>query len=274
MTEKRVALVTGASSGIGLAIARALHYAGYLTFGTTRGAGRAAELPPGVELLRLDVRDEQSVRSCVGAILDQAGRIDALVNSAGYALLGSVEETGVEEARDLFETNFFGVHQMTRAVLPVMRKQRFGRIANISSVLGFLPAPYMGLYAASKHALEGYSETLDHEVRRFGIRVLLIEPGFMRTRLGDHGQFTVDQLDAYSSERERALAAIDADIANGESPVTVASAVLEALASRSPRLRYTAGRDARSLRLLRRFAPTRLLDDGLRKRFRLEAVER
>jgi short-subunit dehydrogenase len=136
----------------------------------------------------LDVRDEESVDAGVQAVLDQAGRIDALINNAGSVLFGSLEETSIDEAKALFETNFFGVLRMCQAVLPIMRRQNDGRIVNISSVLGFLPAPYMGIYATTKHALEGYSESLDHEVRQFGIRVSLIEPGFTRTNLNKNSE--------------------------------------------------------------------------------------
>src|SRR5713226_8298312 len=174
MSREKVALVTGVSSGIGRATATLLSGRGFRVFGTMRKPGEINGPLEGVELVRLDVRDEESVRSCLRTVLDQAGRIDALVNNAGYTLIGSLEETSIEEAKDVFETNFFGVLRMSQALLPIMREQGYGRIANISSVLGFLPAPYQGIYAASKHALEGYSESLDHEVRQFGIRVSVI----------------------------------------------------------------------------------------------------
>jgi short-subunit dehydrogenase len=149
-----------------------------------------------VELVPLDVRDQDSVGSSLRTVLDEAGRIDALVNNAGYTLIGSLEETSIEEAKAVFETNFFGVLRMSQAVLPIMRKQGYGRITNISSAVGFLPAPYQGIYCASKHALEGYSESLDHEVRQFGIRVSVIEPGFTRTNIGQNGQLTGQPLEA------------------------------------------------------------------------------
>src|SRR5207245_3537521 len=136
---------------------------------------------------------------------------------------GSLEETSIEEAKELFETNFFGVLRMSRAILPIMREQGCGRIANIGSVAGFLPMPYQGIYAASKHALEGYSESLDHEVRRFGIRVSVIEPGFTRTSIGQNGPLAGQPLVAYASDRNRIIAAIRESIAKGEDLVSVAS---------------------------------------------------
>ncbi len=272
MTQGKVALVTGVSCGIGHATAATLADQGFRVFGTTRQSVDAGAALGSVTLVRLDVRDDESVHTCVRAVLDQAGRLDALVNSAGYVLLGSLEETSIEEARGLFETNFFGVLSMCRAVLPVMRQQGAGRIVNVSSVLGFLPAPYMGIYAASKHAIEGYSESLDHELRQFGIRVSVIEPGFTRTSLGRNGQVTNQHLEPYAIERDRAAGAVREHIANGDDPAVVASRVLAALTSDSPRLKYPAGREARVLTLMRKFAPSGLVDKGLRKQFRLDAV--
>ena len=187
-------------------------------------------------------------------------------------LQGSLEETGIDEAKALFETNFFGVLRMSAAVLPTMRQQRAGRIVNISSVIGFLPAPYMEIYAASKHAIERYSESLDHEVRQFGIRVSVIEPGFTRTSFGLNGQVTNRPLEAYAVERDRAAEAVREHITNGDDTAVVASRVLAALMSDSPRLRYPAGREAKFLSRLRKFAPSSLLDKGLRKQFGLAAV--
>ena len=158
---------------------------------------------------------------------------------------------------------------MCQAVLPIMRQQNSGRIINISSVLGFLPAPYMGIYAATKHAIEGYSESLDHEVRKFGIRVSVIEPGFTRTNLNQNSHLVNQPLADYSTERSRTLAAVASNIAAGAEPATVASVVVTALASRNPRLRYPGGREARLLTLLQKFAPQGLLDKGIRKQFGL-----
>ena len=164
------------------------------------------------------------------------------------------------------------VHSRTltiQQVLPTMRNQRSGRIVNISSVVGFVAAPYMGLYAATKHAIEGYSESLDHEVRQFGIRVSVVEPGWTRTNLGQNGQLVNHPLEICARDRASALEAIRRSIARGDEPAVVASVVLKALTDRSPRLRYQAGREAESLNLLRKWAPAKLLDKGLRKQFGL-----
>src|ERR1700758_2708527 len=249
MSQEKVALITGVSSGIGRAIAGLLSQRGFRVFGTARGKVELKGPLEAVELISLDVCDDDSVRSCVRSVVDRAGRIDALVNNAGYTLIGSLEETTVEEAKQLFETNFFGVLRMTQAVLPFMRGQRSGRIANIGSVVGFVPAPYQGIYCASKHALEGYSESLDHEVRQFGIRISVIEPGFTRTSLDQNGQLATQPLEAYATERERAREAVRSSIAHGENPAKVAVVVSEAVLSSSPRRRYTAGREAKFLSL-------------------------
>jgi short-subunit dehydrogenase len=269
MAEKKVALVTGVSSGIGLATAKTLLNAGFRTFGTVRDPSKAGQLATGLELIRLDVREEGSVRSCVKTIFDQAGRIDALVNSAGFNLIGALEETSLEEAKGMFETNFFGVLRLSQEVLPIMRKQGYGRIVNISSVLGFAPAPYMGVYSASKYAVEGYSETLDHEVRQFGIHVSLVEPSFTRTNFGHNGQVVSQTLNAYSPERTKVLDAVQEGVAKGDDPVTVAAAVLQALTDRVPRLRYPAGREAKLLTQAKRWAPAKIFDGGVRKKFGL-----
>lgn len=272
MTQRKVALVTGVSSGIGVAISSLLSKRGFQVFGTMRKPDQTAGTLKDIEVVRLDVCDEESVRSCVQTVLGLTGRIDALVNNAGFIFLGSLEETSMDEARQVFDTNFFGILRMCQAVLPIMRKQNYGRIVNIGSVMGFLPGPYQGIYAASKHAVEGYSESLDHETRQFGIRVSVVEPGFMRTNLGVNGQTASRSLQPYAAERERVFEALRAGITNGEEPVVVASTVVTAIESSNPQHRYPAGRKAKVLSLLRRYAPSGLLDKGLRKQFRLDAV--
>lgn len=264
----KVAIVTGVSSGIGQEIAQRLTERGWQVFGTVRNLNEAKALA-GVKLVRLDVTDLASVNQAIQTVLQASGRIDALVNNAGYALMGALEETSIEEAQQQFETNFFGVMRMTQAVLPTMRQQQAGRIVNISSVLGFLPAPYMGVYSASKHAVEGYTETLDHEVRRFGIRALLVEPGYTRTAFGTKAKTTAVALAAYANERQRAAAAMQSQVDKAAGPAAVATAVYTALTSPRPSLRYPVGQGV-TLSWLRRLAPAQILDRGLRSQFQLE----
>jgi NAD(P)-dependent dehydrogenase (short-subunit alcohol dehydrogenase family) len=272
MANQKVVLVTGVSSGIGRAIAHLLSDHGFRVFGTLRTLVRGERELGDIETVRLDVRDGESVRSCVQAVLATAGRIDALINNAGYTLVGASEETSIEEAKELFETNFFGVLRMSQSVLPILRRQAYGRIVNIGSAVGFLPAPYQGIYSASKHALEGYSESLDHEVRQFGVRVSVVEPGFTQTNIDKNAQMPSQMIAAYTLDRDHVINAIRQNTAKGRDPADVASAVLEALTSRSPRPVYLVGGDVRLASRLRKFAPSVLFDKGLRKQFGLAGV--
>src|SRR5438105_7151813 len=175
-----IALVTGASSGIGKATAERLATAGYKVYGTSRRGATPGQRS--FEMLSLDVTSDESVAAAVNALLRSEGRLDLLVNNAGFSVApAGAEESSIEQARAIFETNFFGIVRMTRAVVPHMRRQGAGRIINIGSVLGFLPMPYGALYAATKHAIEGYSESVDHELRTRGMRVLVIEPAYAKT---------------------------------------------------------------------------------------------
>ena len=185
MPRERVVLITGASKGLGRAAAELLSLRGCRVFGTSRHP--QPDPSHGYEMLPLDVRSDESVQACVGEVLRRAGRIDVLVNNAGYGLVGLIEETGVEQVREQFETNFFGVVRMTQTVLPVMRGQLAGRIINISSMAGIMGVPGEGYYCATKFALEGFTETLYYEVEPFGIHACLVEPGFFAT---DFSAFT------------------------------------------------------------------------------------
>ena len=175
-----VALVTGASSGIGKAAALALVQAGFEVVGTSRNTSKVTPRD-GVMFLDLDVASDESASTVVQQVIERFGRIDVLINNAGIGTAGAAEESSVAQDQRLFNINVFGVIRMTKAVLPQMRAQGSGRIINISSVYGFIPQPYMAAYVASKHAVEGYSEALDHEVREHGVRVLLVEPANTNT---------------------------------------------------------------------------------------------
>ncbi len=255
--DRGVALVTGASAGIGDATAKALRRAGFEVFGTSRRA--AAARSDGVTMLTCDVTDDASVARLVEEVLARAGRIDLLVNNAGVGLLGAAEESSIAQAKALFDVNVFGVLRVTNAVLPTMRRHGKGRIINLSSVLGLIPGPYLALYTATKHAIEGYSESLDHEVRSFGIRVVLIEPAYTRTSFEDNTIAPDAPLGSYDAPRASMSTLMRKAIATGDAPDVVADAILKAATAAAPRLRYTAGKMARQVSLLRRFAPA----DGL-----------
>jgi NAD(P)-dependent dehydrogenase (short-subunit alcohol dehydrogenase family) len=264
-----VAIVTGASGGIGEATARALHAAGYRVFGTYRRP--PATKSPGIEYLECDVISEESVKTAVGEVLSKTGRIDLLVNNAGVGLIAGAEESSLEQARSLFEVNLFGLIRMIKAALPTMRRQRGGRIVNLSSVMGLIPAPFMALYAASKHAVEGYSESLDHEIRGSGIRVVLVEPAYTRTSFEGNVYQADQQLDVYQSARSNAEGVMRDGMKTADTPELVASAVVKAATETNPLRRYTAGRAARQISLLRRFVPASAFDKSLRKQMRLPA---
>src|SRR5688572_2422775 len=196
----KVALVTGASSGIGEATAERLAEAGYKVYGTSRRGAQAGQRS--FEMLPLDVTSDESVEAAVGELVRREGRIDLLVNNAGFGVApAGAEESSLDQARSIFETNFFGLVRMTRAVVPHMRRQGGGRVINIGSVLGFLPMPYGALYAATKHAVEGYSESLDHELRTRGIRVSVIEPAYTKTDFDANFMQPDAKLDEYRDVR-------------------------------------------------------------------------
>ncbi|PNF80017.1 short-chain dehydrogenase/reductase [Stutzerimonas stutzeri] len=265
MSTSTVVVITGVSSGIGRATAERFAKRGCRVFGTVRNTVKAQPIA-GVELVEMDIRDDASVGQGIQAIIAQAGRIDVLVNSAGVTLLGATEETSIAEAQSLFDTNVLGILRTTQAVLPYMRKQGCGRIVNVSSVLGFLPAPYMGLYSASKHAVEGLSETLDHEVRKFGIRVALVEPSFTKTNLDLNAPQAALRIPAYDSERSVVSQAIQKNVQKAPQPDEVALTIVEA-ALGIWRMRRTPNGEASLLSRLRRFMPAGPVDAGLRKTF-------
>lgn len=267
MSTSKVVVVTGVSSGIGRTVATKFAEQNCLVFGTVRNLNKSQAIP-GVVLIEMDVRDEASITRGIGTIISQAKRIDVLVNSAGVTLLGAAEETSITEAQTLFDTNFFGLLRIIKAVLPHMRHQRSGRIVNVSSVLGFLPAPYMALYSASKHAIEGLSESLDHEVRQFGIRVSLIEPSFTKTNLDLNAPQTVERISDYSKELSIVSKAIQNNVQKAPMPNKVADTIVRASLG-AWKMRHTPKGEASLLAKLRRFMPAAPVEKGLRKTFGL-----
>lgn len=259
----KVILVTGASRGIGLATAQALLARGHTVFGTSR---HPENWDVGVKLLPLDVTNDESALICVEKVMRRAGRLDVLVNNAGVSLFGALEETSISEARALFETNFFGMMRMVNVALPAMRAQAAGQIINISSIAGIIGVPYLGLYAASKHALEGYSEALRYETRYLGINVSIIQPGDIRTTIDEPD--AARRIDAYATVRDRVFADHARSMREAPPPEIVAALVVKIIESRRPRLRYAVGRGA-YVPLFKRLTPAWLAEPLVRRFFKL-----
>nr|WP_255468618.1 SDR family oxidoreductase [Reyranella sp. CPCC 100927] len=260
-----VVLVTGASSGLGQAMARHFRQRGLRVYGTSRQPRGSHDVA--WPMLQLDVRSDASVQACVDDVRGAEGRIDVLINNAGYAFVGAVEETSVADTRDQMETNFFGVMRMMKAVLPVMRDQGAGRIVNISSLAGIVGAPFLGAYAASKHALEGISEALAHELRGTRIHVTLVEPDGMRTGIGFHHPDSDSPL--LATRRRRMLAMLQqatAEQGGGTDPDLLAHAVADSLESDRPPLRIVIGEAAQALITAWRTLPDAAFGDLLAAR--------
>lgn len=254
-TRRPVVLITGASSGIGAAAAELLAAAGHTVVGTSR-RGTA---PPGVQALRMDVEDDESVRSGVAAVLAEHGRLDVVVNAAGYGLAGPVETTSLQEARAQMETNLWGTVRVTRAALPALRSAPNGLVVNVSSLAGVFAIPFQAYYSASKFALEGWSEALAYEVAPLGVHVTLVQPGNISSGFTDGRReaAAADQA-PYGAAYRRALKIMVRDELRAVGPDAVATVIAKAVRAERPPLRATAGSAAeRSTVLLRRFMPTR-----------------
>ncbi len=265
MSQPRVALVTGASSGIGDAIAHQLAAAGFRVFGASRRTPTTAV--GGIERVTIDVDDDASVREGVAKVLQEAGRIDVLVNGAGYLFAGAVEETSLTDAKAQFETNYFGVVRMTLEVLPGMRERKFGHIITISSLAGLVPVPFWGQYNASKFAVEGLMETLRHEVRPFGIQVAMVEAGAIKTAL--YALPPAVGMDAYAGPRRRALGAMAEFVRKAPGPEVMGRKVVAIANDAHPRLRNTITREATQFTLLKWLLPQSAFESGVRRGFKL-----
>ena len=270
--NSKIAIVTGASSGIGEVTAERLVKAGYKVYGSSRRGAQGHSGMRAFEMLALDVSSDESVAAAVKEVLRLEGRIDLLVNNAGFGVApAAAEESSIQQAQAIFDTNFFGIVRMVRAVVPHMRQRGGGRIINISSVLGFVPMPYMALYSATKHAVEGYSEALDQELRTQGIRVSLVEPAYIKSAF-DANQLQPDEaLEEYRDLRAGLDRRVKEALQGADGPEVVAETVLQVALAASPKVRYTSGALAARLRFLRRFAPAALVEAGVRKDLRLDS---
>ncbi len=267
-----VAIVTGSSSGIGFETSLLLARRGFHTYATMRNLGKSKKilditreenLP--LRVLTLDVTDEESTRQAIDTVMSEDNRIDILVNNAGYSLVGALEQLSMDEIKEEFETNFFGIIKLIQRVLPMMRKQRSGRIINVSSLAGIIGLPLASAYVSSKFALEGLSESLMYEVQDFGISVILIEPGVIKTNFinnlkigkqiitSENGSVNTSSADLpYAEITQKRISAFKPRFEKGSSPKDVADTILEAVTSDKPKFRYIVGRDASTLMDIRK----------------------
>src|SRR6476659_2088673 len=256
MQGENVAIVTGSSSGNGLETSLLLAKNGFYTSATMRNLDKSTRIKEiakndGVplEVLQLDVTDYKSTADAIESIGNRHRRIDVLVNNAGYEHHGAVEELSMEEIKTQFETNFFGAVRVTKAVLPIMRKQRSGAIVNVSSIGGIIGVPLNSAYVGSKFALEGFSESMKYELEGFGIKVILIEPGAVKTNYLDNAkqaQMAMNPGSPYAEFSKKMSAGVKERFkeASSSSPYQVAEVILSAIKSEKPNTRYLVGNDA------------------------------
>ncbi|MFV1989156.1 MAG: SDR family oxidoreductase [Acidimicrobiales bacterium] len=267
----KVVLITGASAGFGKASAEHLARIGHRVYGTSRRAkfpheSNSTSFPV---MLPMDVCDDDSVRRAVDFVLAEEGNLDVVVNNAGVGLAGSVEDTSIEEVKDLFEANFFGALRVCQAVLPTLRAQGSGLIVNVSSLAGLVTIPFQGFYSASKFALESMSDALRMEVRPFGVNVTLIEPGDFRTNFTSRRIFT-DGSDAYRQRCHQAVSVMEHDEQNGNDPAQLAELLASIIERSSPKPRYTVGsRSQRMTVALRGFIPSGFMDKAVCKTYKI-----
>ena len=266
MENSKVILITGASSGFGLETAKRLSEEGHTVYGTSR-----YPLKRDVDfgLLTLDVTSEEEASNCIEHVIREEGRIDVLINNAGYILSGFVEETEVEEARSVLETNFFGAVRMTKKALPYMREQRSGRIINIGSSAGLLAVPNLGFYSASKYALEGYTETLRYEVERFNIKVSIIEPAIFKTNIGRSKAMAKKKIREYNPLRISVKKALKRGYDTGGDPERMAKLISKILKKKNPKLRYSIGPNSLLVDCLKKFLPESINAWALKKYYNL-----
>ena len=254
--DQKIAIVTGSSSGIGLDTSVTLAQNGFLTYATMRNLDKSSivkaeaekeKLP--IKIVKLDVTDDQSVKDAIWTVVSENGRIDVLVNNAGYGLVGAFEDLSIDEIKNQYETNVFGLMRVTQSVLPIMRSQKSGIIVNVSSGAGLFGYPGGSAYVSTKFAIEGLSESISYELGQFGIKVVLIEPGFIKTNFSNAmvtAKKAQDQNSPYSQMMQR-IQANSGEMVKNASPVDIVSkAILEAVTSESPNLRYLAGKDVQT----------------------------
>jgi short-subunit dehydrogenase len=255
---KQVALITGCSSGIGYETSILLAKNGFRTYATMRNTDKGDKLKEIAEkenldlkIIKLDVTDDYSIQNAIKEIVQETNRIDVLVNNAGNNIAGAVEDLSIEEFKEQFETNFFGLIRVTKVVLPIMRKQNNGIIVNLSSIAGKMAIPLNSAYVSSKFAVEGFSESIRYELEDFGIKVILIEPGVIKSNFYENIKMSknslMDPKSAYQPITQKIFEAFLPMLEYGFPTKIVADVILEAVNSDNPNIRYTVGDDAKSI---------------------------
>ena len=262
---KKVILITGASSGIGKTTAIKLIKEGHIVYGAARRKNKMDDIVKvGGHSIEMDITNEKQVDSCVQQIIDKEGRIDVLINNAGYAIYGSVEDVTIDDARRQFEVNIFGLALITQKVLPHMRKQKSGKIINLSSVGGKIYFPLGAWYHATKHALEGWSDCLRIETKQFGIDVIIIEPGAISTEFGEvvtEPMLTLSKGGAYEKMTQNFVnTLVNMDKNEYSPPSVIADIISKAIKANKPKTRYAAGKLSRSLLFMRRWFSDKRFD--------------
>lgn len=261
---KKVILITGASSGMGKVFAEDLAKEGHIVYGAARRVNLLEELSrKGIQTISLDVTNDESMKSCVQTILDKEGRIDVLINNAGYGSYGTIEDVSIEEAKRQLDVNVFGLARMTQLVLPSMRKQKSGKIINISSIGGKIATPFGAWYHASKFAVEGMSDSLRTEVKPFGIDVIVIEPGGVKSEWANiayENLAKTTQNTAYSEMANKFKRAFETTISKNAEPEVISRLVSKAIAAKKPKTRYSGGYMAKPALFFRRWVGDRTMD--------------
>lgn len=263
-------IVTGASSGIGKVICDALRRDGYHVIGISRSIQRVEE--EGYHAFPCDIQKPEEIASWIDHTLKHIGPIHGLINAAGVGFIGSAEDTSLQEARDVFETNTFGVFNMCQAVIPLMRQQRNGIIINITSLAGRIGLPYRGVYAASKFAVEGFSESMSQELKQFGIRVVILEPGDFNTPINQHRKAAQHVHRENQMQHDAIARQIREEVQAAPHPHAVASAILRILKKPSPALRYQVGHFMQKISVLvKACLPSRWFEQLVMKRYRMRS---
>lgn len=267
----RVALVTGGTSGIGRAICNVLHSKGVVVYGTGRKANHGDVLD-GYRLVKCDVTKDASVKEAVEYVIEEQGRIDILINNAGIGIAGAVEDSEINEILNVFNTNVAGVIRMCKAVLPFMRDQKGGYIINVSSVGGLMGLPYRGIYSGSKSSVELISEAMSMEVMKFGVKVVLVEPGDFKTSINQNRRVSENtKSGVYRSEFESIHEIINKEVTEGEDPVKIGKLVWKIINNPSPRVRYNTGDLMSKLALaIKRLIPSRWFESMMMKHYKMK----